>query len=64
MVRIDYFWMNLHGKLNKNEFEKNMTNSATENNNPFKPYRISHYYQFDQSISILRGWYFSFLFKF
>ena len=34
--------------------------------NPFKPNGISHYYQSDQSISILRvvGLYFSFLLKF
>ena len=34
--------------------------------NPFKPNGISHYYQLDQSISVLRvdGLYFSFLFKF
>ena len=34
-------------------------------NNPFKPNEISHSYQFDQSISVLRAvwWYFSFLFK-
>ena len=34
--------------------------------NPFKPNGISHCYQLDQSISILRvvGWYFTFLFKF
>ena len=32
------------------------------NLNPFKPNRISHFYQLDQSISILRavGWYFQF----
>ena len=34
--------------------------------NPFKPNRISHFYQIDQSISVLRVvcWYFSFLFIF
>ena len=34
--------------------------------NPFKLNEISHYYQLDQSISVLRvvEWYFSFLFKF
>ena len=34
--------------------------------NPFKPNGISHYYQLDQSISILRlvGWYFRILYKF
>ena len=34
--------------------------------NPFKPNGISHCYQFDKSISVLRvvGWYFTFLFKF
>ena len=34
--------------------------------NPFKPIGISHDYQLDRSISILRvvGWYFLFLFKF
>ena len=33
--------------------------------NPFEPNEISHSYQLDQSISVLRivGWYFSFLFK-
>ena len=33
---------------------------------PFMPNGISHSYQLDQSISVLRGvrWYFSFLFKF
>ena len=37
----------------------------TLNHNPFKPNRISHNYQLDQSISILKvvGWYFTFLFK-
>ena len=34
--------------------------------NPFKPNEISHNYQMEHSISILRvvGWYMSFLFKF
>ena len=34
--------------------------------NPFMPNGISHRYQLEQSISVLRdvGWYFSFLFKF
>ena len=34
--------------------------------NPFMPNGLSHHYQLDQSISVLRGvrWYFSFLFKF
>ena len=34
--------------------------------NPFMPNGISHHYQLEQSISVLRdvGWYFSFLFKF
>ena len=34
--------------------------------NQFKPNGISHYYQLDQSIFVLRvvGWYFSFLFEF
>ena len=33
--------------------------------NPFMPNGISHCYQLEQSISVLRGgrWYFSFLFK-
>ena len=36
------------------------------NMDPFKQNRISHSYQLDQSISLLRdvGWYFSLLFKF
>ena len=34
--------------------------------NPFKPNGISHCYELEQSISVLRevGWYSSFLFKF
>ena len=34
--------------------------------NPFQPNRVSHPYQMDQSIYVVRivGWYFSFLFKF
>ena len=33
---------------------------------PFKPNGISHFYQLDQSIYVLRvvGWYYSFFFKF
>ena len=34
--------------------------------NPFMPNGISHQYQFEESVSVLRdvGWYFSFLIKF